>query len=225
MRLFSSKKDAKGWQNDYGKQTPTSVKKLPGEPVFAILDLETTGFDLHKDRILSIALALIHDSTFRPGSMREWVVYQEQAVLNEAVKIHGIMPAESREGKAEDTVLEELIPLLTGTVMVGHHIHFDAAMLNAALRRQFGMKFRNLLLDTAALSMYELDAFKKSGYSNQRPPSLDEVCVQMGINTVDRHTAAGDVFTTAQLFLTLLAKAKNRRGDRFSWKDLPVSKL
>lgn len=197
--------------------------KVPeAEITYAVVDIESTGFDLYQDRILSIALGTIKESKLPAKNVQEWIVYQKEAILNEAVKVHGILPSQTNFGSTEADVLKTFIPLISGTILVGHHIRFDAAMLNKAMERNFGMKLRNKLLDTATMSMVELDAFKSSGYSNQKPPSLDEVCSQMEINTVDRHTASGDVFTTAQLFLMLKAKIKQRTKGEFTVKKLPV---
>ena len=221
---FFAKRKKPEWQVSYQEEIPARLS-VENEPEFIVVDIETTGFDVLRDRILSIAVARVFDGICEPGSMQEWIVFQENAELNEAVEIHGILPSESSQGQAEEEVLKELVPILTGSIMVGHHVRFDAAMIHAALMRNFGMGFRNRLLDTALLSMHELDAFKQSGYSRQKPPTLDEVCAQMGINTIDRHTAAGDVFTTVQLFMTLLAKTRHRMGEKFDWKDLPYVKL
>jgi DNA polymerase-3 subunit epsilon len=48
--------------------------------------------------------------------------------------------------------------------------------------------------------------------------SLDELCIRYGIEMDDRHTAAGDAFLTAQLFLKLL-KLAEKKGIR-NFKDL-----
>jgi DNA polymerase-3 subunit epsilon len=94
-------------------------------------------------------------------------------------------------------------------------------MLDDALRRTFGIRLRNPLVDTARLAMSTIDAFHQTGYSNQRPPTLDEVCAKAGVALIDRHTAVGDAFTTAQLFLFLCAKLKHMLGRELIVDDIP----
>ncbi len=208
----------------YRLHTPVS-KKLPESSVrWAVLDLETTGFSLHKDRILSIAVTIVENGQFHMQSLKSWFVYQDLKEVNEATKVHGILPSQTKEGMPEKQVLEQLIPLLAGTVIVGHHIAFDAAMLNAALERHFSVPLRNQFLDTAHFASTELEAFRKTGYANQRPPSMEEVCAQLNIPIADRHTAEGDVFTTAQIFLILRGRLKRRIKRPLLLRDFPLGK-
>ncbi len=219
------KKPRPDWLTAYKEQTPGKLPQSESDVVYSVLDLETTGFEPLIDRILSVAIARIHGDQLKTNEIEEWVVFQQSAEVNEAVKVHGILPSETQNGVSESLMLEELLRRIKGTIVVGHHIHFDARMLNVAMERHFGIPFRNRILDTATMARSELDAFKKSGYSNQRPPNLDEVCQQLGINPIDRHTAIGDVFTTSQVFLYLKGKQRQRLKERFTVKSLPFDKI
>ncbi len=177
---------------------------------FVALDIESSGFKIGKDRILSIAVFEVVNGRIDIGRSRKWIVYQPDATPTAATAIHGILPCETREGRLEKEVLEELIPILSGAVVVGHHVRFDSAMLNEALLRNFKIKFKNWIVDTAQLAMNELIAFHRTGYANQRPPSLDEVCSQLNLPMIARHTAEGDAFTTAEIFLLLCGRIRRR---------------
>ncbi len=213
------------WQQTYRRQPRIPRNQPESQLRYSVVDVETTGFDLRKDRILSIAVATIEDQQLRVDRLWNRIVFQENAAINDAVKVHGILPSESSHGISEAEMIEQLVQKLTGTVVVGHHIRFDATMLNAAMERHFGLRFRNRMIDTGDLAMAEIDAFKKSAYTNQRPPSLDEVCQQLEINPVDRHTALGDAFTTAQVFLYLRGRMQQRLKERFALKHLPLGRL
>ena len=177
---------------------------------FVAIDTETSGFEVGTDRILSIALFEIIGGQIDMAQSRKWIVFQHGITPTAATAIHGILPSETLEGMDEKKVLEELIPLLSGAVVVGHHICFDAAMINEAMTRHFKAKFSNRIIDTATLAMQELVAFHQSGYENQRPPSLDEVCSQLNLPVVARHTAEGDAFTAAEIFLLLCGRIRRR---------------
>ncbi len=177
---------------------------------FVVIDTETSGFNVGTDRILSIALFEIIDGQINVALSRRWTVFQPESALTAATAVHGILPSETREGMDEKKVLEELIPLLTGAIVVGHHIRFDAAMINEAMVRHFKANFSNRIVDTARMAMREMVAFRQAGYENQRPPSLDEVCSQLSLPIIARHTAEGDAFLAAQIFLFLCGRIRRR---------------
>lgn len=209
----------RGTPRRYSRKTPVDGLK------FVVIDCETTGFDPMKDRLLSLAALTVQGGIMSVSGVKSWLVYQPQPQMSEAVNIHGILPSETRLGEQEPVVLKQFLPLMTGAIIVGHHIHFDMYMLNAALERHFRVRLQNPTLDTAALAMQVLEAFRKTGYPGQRAPSLDEICVHCGITPLERHTAAGDAFTTAELLMVLSAKFARRLGRPLTVNDLPLERV
>ncbi len=211
MIPFFHKSESPLIQNYLAATKGRCPRKTPlKETRFVVLDTETSGLEVGTDRILSVALFEIINGQIDMALSRKWIVFQHGITPTAATAIHGILPSETREGMDEKKVLKELIPLLAGTVVVGHHIRFDAAMINEAMIRHFKTKFSNRIVDTAAMAMRELVAFHQSGYENQRPPSLDEVCSQLNLPIVARHTAEGDAYLAAQIFLFLCGRIRRR---------------
>lgn len=209
----------------YRDATPRRIppRRAWGDLVFLVLDAETTGFKVGQDRLLSLATMPVRGGDLRVGEAAAWLVRQPVAAVNAATAVHGILPADTAAGDDERAVLAALLPQLHGAIVVGHHIGFDAAMLDEALRRHFGARLRNPRLDTAALAMQTLDAFGRTAYPGQRPPTLEELCAHCDIPATDRHTAAGDTFTTAELFLFLAARLRRRLGRPLLARDLPLT--
>lgn len=207
----------------YIDATPKKLgRKTPIEELrFVVIDAETTGFDVNKDRILSLAAVPLRGREISIADVQTWLVFQASSSVNEAARIHCILPSDTRMGVPEDQAMKELLPLLQGTVVIGHHIHFDAALIDHAMRRSIGVGLRNPLVDTADLAQRTIDAFARTGYANQRPPTLDEVCSHLEIMTMERHTAAGDAFTTAELFLLLSARRRQQLKRPLTVGDLP----
>ncbi len=208
----------------YAEQTPRRIPpKATLDPVrFVVVDAETTGFDPTKDRLLSIATVTVQAGMLQLATAHAWLVYQAEAPLTDAVRVHGILPSDTRSGEPEADVLQQLMPVITGAVLVGHHINFDVRMLNAALQRHFRFRLCNVTLDTAQLAMRVLEPFRKTGYAGQRAPSLEEVCTHCEINPLERHTAAGDAFTTAEVLMVLCAKFTRQLGRPLVAGDLPL---
>ena len=117
-------------------------KRIPGktpinELLFIVLDCETTGFNATQDRILSLAISELRSGRLHVARSAAWLFRQDHTVT-EAVTVHGILPSDTAFfGQPEPDVLLELVPRLQGAVIVGHHIGFDLAMLNAAMKRHF----------------------------------------------------------------------------------------
>jgi DNA polymerase-3 subunit epsilon len=189
-----------------------------------VLDSETSGFSPERDRLLSIATTEIIKGKIDLSKGRQWTVFQPNAGPTSATAIHGILPSETRLGIPEKEVLEHLLPLLGNSIIIGHHVRFDAAMLNTALRRHFNISIQNRVIDTALLARQELTAFHRSGYANQRPPSLEDVCEHLGLPMIARHTAEGDAFVTAQVFLLLCGRIRRRTKGAVPLKKLPLTR-
>jgi DNA polymerase III subunit epsilon len=194
------------------------------EVTFVVLDAETTGLKVGHDRLLAVALVEAQGGRVRLERSASWLVRQPDAAVNAAVAVHGILPHDTAAGVPEADMLEQLLARLTAVVLVGHHIGFDAAMLDESLRHHHHVRLRNPTIDTARMAMTGIDAFRRTGYANQRPPTLEELCAHTGLPVVARHTAEGDAFTTAQLFLLLCARLRRRLGRPLRLGDLPVGR-
>ncbi|MDF9831966.1 DNA polymerase-3 subunit epsilon [Ereboglobus sp. PH5-5] len=203
--------------------SPRPSRKTPvADARFVILDCETSGFDIQANRILSLAIAEVGKGRLSIAKSRSWTVFQEDAPINKAVAIHGILPSQTAGGQPEAEVLLEFLPRIHDAILVGHHILFDIAMLNASLERHYRAALRNPTLDTAAFAMTSIEAFAKTAYPGQHEPSLEEVCAQCKIAPLERHTAEGDTFTTAQIFLSMCALHQRHLGRPLTLADLPL---
>src|SRR6185503_11798278 len=131
-----------------------------------------------------------------------------------AVTVHGITRDESRTGMEEPEALEKFLDYLKDGVIVGHHIGHDVATFNTAYERHWGFQMLNRSLDTMSLTLH----LEKAGAFSGRPPirefTLDALSEMFGVVPHDRHTAGGDAFITAQVFLRLLRLASRHGRDR-----------
>ena len=192
---------------------------------FVVLDAETTGLDVTTDRILTLALVEVQEGRLSLSRSASWFVRQPASGINAAVAVHGILPNDTAEGQPESDVMSALLDRITGAVIVGHHIQFDAVLLDAALRKHHRVRLRNPLIDTARMAMSGIDAFRKTGYANQRPPTLEDLCAHTGLPVIARHTAEGDAFMTAQVFLLLCGRLRRRLSRDLRASDLPITRL
>ena len=187
--------------------SPFSNQQTLEEVSFVVLDLETTGLNSRKDRMLSLGAIRVDNLEMKVGERMEYFVRQESYSPNQSIGIHGIMPGQAAAGIEEDELLKKLLLFLGRRVIVGHHIGFDVAILNRAMKRVYGKPLQNKVIDTVQLVR------KWDSLSFNRPHrnlGLDEVCRRWNIPLHERHTAAGDAFLTAILFLKLCGKLQVR---------------
>jgi DNA polymerase-3 subunit epsilon len=173
---------------------------------FVVLDCETTGLDPRRDRIVSIGAVAVQEAQILLGDTFEALL--RVAHNTAATLVHGITRSEARFGMEEHDALLALLAYLRDGVIVGHHIGHDLAMLETACIRHFDLRLANRHIDTLALTRrLERDgAF--AGAAPLADPSLDGLCRRFGVVPYDRHTAPGDAFLTAQVFLRLLRYAR-----------------
>ncbi|MHB1197500.1 MAG: 3'-5' exonuclease [Lutibacter sp.] len=192
----------------YSKKFKQKQPKNIENTRFVVLDTETTGLDIINDRILSIGAVCIFNNSIDVSDSFE-IYLKQNAFKAETVEIHGIL----KEGKltklSESEAIENFINFIGNTVLVAHHTAFDIEMINAALKRLELPKLKNKMIDTGIL--YKKLEGKKDSHFN-----LDVLCEEFNIPKHDRHTAAGDAFITALLFLKIVSKLKKERNLHYS---------
>ena len=193
-------------------------KTSPKTPIrqlrFVVLDCETSGLDYKKDSILSIAGLSIQNFQIDIGTHFEAFFYHQNYLPDDSVKVHGILGNHLKQGQSEKEILLDLLAFLRDSIIVGHHIGFDVAILNQALKKHFEITLNNKTLDTAWLAK----RITNPTATSFTPQPLDALCKEYNIPLGKRHTAAGDTFITALLFLKLLARLEKRKV--LSYKEL-----
>jgi len=173
---------------------------------FVVLDCETTGTDPRRDRLISIGAVAVVDGEIILGDSFEALLKIEYN--GASVAVHGITREEAEGGLDEPEALEAFLAYLRDGVIVGHHILHDIICISTACVRHFDFELKNRFLDTMELALH----FDRDGAFGDgdtfRSFTLDALCERFGVVPHDRHTATGDAFITAQIFLKLLRMGK-----------------
>lgn len=185
------------------------------ELVFVVLDTETTGFSFQEDRMLSIGAVKVKSNTISVQEVFD--IYLEQEKFNkESVPVHGLLQHGKRDCILEIKALEKFLAYVGNAIIVAHHAGFDMGMLNAALVRNGLPKLKNNVLDTGVL--YRKTLIKSYLVQPKPKYTLDELAEKYSISKKDRHTALGDAYITAVLFLKMIARLREKK--KFSLKTL-----
>jgi len=168
---------------------------------FIVLDSETTGLNPRVDRLITIGAVAVQNSEILVEDSFDALIKIDRNT--EAVTVHGVTRDQSLRGVDEEVAIEQFLDYLRDGVIVGHHIGHDISTIDAALERHWGITLANRSLDTMDLTLH----LERDGAFAGRPPirqfTLDGLCAMFGVIPHDRHTASGDAFITAQVFLRL----------------------
>src|SRR6185369_3413868 len=177
---------------------------------FVVLDSETTGLNPRTDRIVTIGAVAVHaDEILIEDSFAALLKVSHNTG---AVAVHGVTRDESRGGVDETAALERFLDYVRDGVIVGHHIGHDVSTFDAAYERHWSTRLLNRSLDTMDLTLHLEEDGAFAGRPRIRQFTLDALCEMFDVIPHDRHTASGDAFITAQVFLRLLRLAE--RHDR-----------
>jgi DNA polymerase III subunit epsilon len=172
---------------------------------FVVLDSETTGLNPRVDRLVTIGAVVVQNREIVLDDAFGALIRVDENTTS--VTVHGVTRDGSRAGVDEAEALERFLDYLGDGVIVGHHIDHDIGTFDAAYERRWGLRMSNRSLDTMDLTLH----LEKDGAFTGRPPirrfTLDALCEMFGVIPHDRHTATGDAFITAQVFLRLVPLA------------------
>jgi len=192
----------------------------PNPRRWVIVDVESSGLDARRDRLLAIAavaVVLVPTRTAdiaRPGialaDSFEVVLRQddqaEGTVDKGNILIHGIGVGAQRQGMPPESALSAWLDFLGDSPLVAYHSDFDKTMIDRACRQHLGH----------ALSTCWLDLEPVAAVLHQDPlrRPLDHWLKRYKIVCLSRHQAAADTLATAQLLLRLwpMLPARVRAG-------------
>ncbi len=181
------------------------VRRPPRAPIpwdflpapLVLIDLETTGVNPHRDRIIEIAAiryepgqpTLLLDSLVRTADLQVGPTH-----------VHGIVP----EMLADAPTFAELLPALRavaeGAIMVAHNASFENGFLGAELERAGGAWGLPRLCTVRLSQRLHADRPKRGGHR------LGELAQHYGVPVVAAHRALGDVVMMAHLLIRMLAR-------------------
>jgi DNA polymerase-3 subunit epsilon len=179
------------------------------------MDLETTGPDMHSDRIISIGGVAVVGRTIRHRDSFEVVVRQQHESRVDNILIHQIGGQEQRAGVDPVEALLSFLQFLDGSIAVAFRAEFDATVLRRELHAWLGIRTGPRFLDLACV----LPAL----FPNTPNDSLDDWIRHFGLSPIGRHHAIADAYANAQLLMLALEQSQ-RLGLRTAGDLLDLEK-
>jgi len=183
------------------------------EQRWVVLDVESSGLDMHRDRLLAIAAIAVHVAPDRAlielGDSFEVVLRQPAATQADKsnILLHGIGLGAQRAGVEPALALAAFEHFAGASPLLAFHAAFDRTLIERACVQHLGRRPAHAWLDLEPLAAVL--------NPQVRARSLDEWMAYFGITCAVRHQAAADTLATAELLQKLwpAACAQLRRPD------------
>ncbi len=185
---------SRGWRAWFGGGR--SVPRADTERWVA-LDVETSGLDVRRDRLLAIAAIGLQVDwpkkrlQVRLGDSFEVVLRQEEASSRDNILLHGIGVQSQRNGLEPVAALEAFEAYVGQAPLLAFHSAFDEALIGRHLKLHLGRALPNPWVDIEHLCA--------ATHPQVRARSLDEWMAHFGIVCPQRHQAAADTLAECEL--------------------------
>lgn len=176
---------------------------------FVVVDVETTGLDLVRDRLIAIGACAVENGEVVMADSFEIVLRQDRVSGKDNILIHGIGGEAQREGEEPVEALLRFLDFLGKSPLVAFHVTFDQTMIKKAVKEYLGFEFKHPWLDLAYVMPGLLPEYAR------RYRALDDWSGHFQINNFARHSALADALATAQLFLCALPLAQSKHSRNY----------
>lgn len=195
------------WLDRLLRRNPPAGTDTPAR--YAVIDTETSGLDVARDRLLTIGAVGVYDDRVETADAFYAVLRQPVPTVGEDILIHRVGTGEQAGGEDPAAALASFERWCDGRWAVGFHAGFDRRMIERTLRAH-GHAAPPLRgwIDLAVVAPLLLPA--RQGPGGKTPVSLDDWLASFGIDDCERHHALGDAQATAQLLLPVLHAAQAR---------------
>ncbi|WP_457590824.1 3'-5' exonuclease [Geoglobus sp.] len=164
---------------------------------FAVVDVETTGLDLRKDEIISVAILPMDGLRILVGNAYHTFVRPTSFRIS-SVKYHGITPETLRSAPQFCEVSEDILLRLNGRVIVGHGVSIDVGFLQKEFAR-CGRKVKfEKYLDIAMVERVIGEIFGEK--PSRENLTLESLARKYNVPLAYRHSAVADAYIEAQIF-------------------------
>lgn len=170
---------------------------------FCVIDLETTGLNTKKDEIISFAAIPVRNMTIHLDESFFTLIRPEKFRV-ESIRYHGLTEGDLKNAPTFREVADRIDEVLKDSIVVGYAVWVDVEFLRNAFKRKLKRKIRiERYVDVAEIEAWLI---KKRGSAVTFRLDFDSLLKIYRVGGFHRHTAFGDAFSTAYIFLRQLSQ-------------------
>jgi CBS domain-containing protein len=166
-----------------------------------VIDTETTGLDPAKARVIEIGAVPLKGGKLDEKSALRQLVHPGEPIPPAATNIHKIDDVMVASAPGFAAVWPDLAAAISGSILIGHTLGFDLAVLKRECERAHLPWHAPRTLDTHLLA--QVAEPNLGGYT------IEALASWLGVAVDGRHSALGDAAVTGRIFLALLPKLRD----------------
>ncbi len=167
-----------------------------------VFDSETTGLDIAVARVISLGAVRTQGHRIYGNMNLDSLVNPGIPIPPQSTAVHGISDRMVDGAPAFPAGWTPLAEMMESSVIVGHSIGFDLAVLRSECDRADLPWVTPPALDTALLY--------SALYPKEKEIGLENLAERFGVEIEGRHTALGDALVTAEIWVALMAQLMDR---------------
>ena len=172
------------------------------------LDCETTGLDIRRDQVISVAAVMVRGQRIITSGRFEAVVRPDLMPREDSIKVHQLRASDVAAGRPMEEVLPGLLRFIGGRPLLGYYIDFDIAMLDRHVRAMLRVGLPNQRIELSGL-------YYERKYGDAPPGTVLDLRFaamlrDLGIPDLGQHDAGRDAVMVAMMYLQLLDLARRR---------------
>ncbi|MBR1616743.1 3'-5' exonuclease [bacterium] len=179
-------------------------KNQPNKEVEVVIDVETTGLDYTREKIIEFAGIKLIDGKI--VDTFETLINPHQHIRKSSQAIHGISEDDLKDAPEEEEIYPKIFEFISDATIVAHNAIFDFSFLNKTSKRLYEKPLTNNYVDTQMM-------FKEI-YPQCDSCGLDSLVSIFNSENEQRHRAMGDAMALAKCY----PKLKKLYFQKYNWQ-------
>lgn len=161
---------------------------------YTVIDIETTGFDHFKDKIVEISAVRVRNHEV----VNQFQGFNKNSKLSKFLKENSSITQENMDnGFSTENLLREFISFIGDDTLVGHNVGFDLTFLRYNLHYYELGDLRNDFVDTMLIGKY----YANPDWSHHRVDDyIANYPKEIGFDNLTQHTALNDTLIEQRIY-------------------------
>lgn len=194
----------RGVAEEFAVDTPWA--ELP----VALLDVETTGRDASKDRVIEVGIAVGRGGAI--VARYDWLINPGVAISEESRAVHHISDEDVKDSPRFEAVAHEIRMALEGTVPAAYNAAFDRAFLVNEFARTAGTPEKVPPALRRDVDWIDPLVWAREIQRAEKSKALAEVATRLGVKLERAHRASDDAEAALLVLFALAEDSRVPRG-------------